>query len=154
MAVAGFYLIGMWYKRSEAQRRYTLFFSSTQLAAAFGGLLASAIGKMDGRRGYHAWRWIFILEGLLTCVIALAAYFLICDFPEQAKWLTEEERIYVHERLRADQGSSANDPPFTFRDVLLVFKDYKVFLGGLMYFSLIVPAYGNRPPPFHLLPTL
>lgn len=44
---------GMWYKRSEAQKRYSLFFSSTSLAGAFGGLLASAIGKMDGIRGYH-----------------------------------------------------------------------------------------------------
>jgi hypothetical protein len=35
----------MWYKRSEAQKRYSLFFSSTSLAGAFGGLLASAIGK-------------------------------------------------------------------------------------------------------------
>ena len=60
-----FYLIGMWYVRREAQRRYSFFFSSTTLAGAFGGLLASAIGKMDGLRGYRAWRWIFILEGVL-----------------------------------------------------------------------------------------
>lgn len=40
-----FYLISMWYKRSEAQKRYSFFFSSTSLAGAFGGLLASAIGK-------------------------------------------------------------------------------------------------------------
>ena len=62
---SGFYLIGMWYKRSEAQRRYSFFFSSTTLAGAFGGLLAAAIGKMDGIRGYKGWRWVFILEGLL-----------------------------------------------------------------------------------------
>jgi MFS family permease len=55
--------IGMWYKRTEAQKRYSLFFSSTSLAGAFGGLLASAIGKMHGLAGYSGWRWIFILEG-------------------------------------------------------------------------------------------
>lgn len=42
-----FYLISMWYKRAEAQKRYSLFFSSTSLAGAFGGLLASAIGKSE-----------------------------------------------------------------------------------------------------------
>lgn len=63
-----FYLIGMWYRRHEAQRRYSFFFSSTTLAGAFGGLLASAIGKMDGLRGYHGWRWIFILEVLPCCI--------------------------------------------------------------------------------------
>jgi MFS family permease len=60
MSDAGFYLIGMWYRRHESQRRYSFFFSSTTLAGAFGGLLASAIGKMDGMRGYQGWRWIFV----------------------------------------------------------------------------------------------
>ena len=50
-----------WYKREEAQKRYTFFFSSTTMAGAFGGLLATAIGKMDGIGGYKAWRWVFIL---------------------------------------------------------------------------------------------
>jgi MFS family permease len=40
-----FYVLSMWYKRPEAQKRFTFFFSSTSLAGAFGGLLASAIGK-------------------------------------------------------------------------------------------------------------
>jgi MFS family permease len=58
MFPGAFYLIGMWYRRHEAQKRYSFFFSSTTLAGAFGGLLASAIGKMDGMRGYRGWRWI------------------------------------------------------------------------------------------------
>ncbi|TVY16003.1 MFS transporter prlL [Lachnellula arida] len=137
-----FYLIGMWYKRSEAQRRYSFFFSSTTLAGAFGGLLASAIGKMDGMRGYRGWRWIFILEGVLTAVVALAFFFFLPSFPEDAKWLTEEEKTYVKARLQVDQGRSAAERKITLRDVGRVFKDYKVILGGFMYFGMIVPAYG------------
>ncbi|KAL2068752.1 hypothetical protein VTL71DRAFT_15090 [Oculimacula yallundae] len=137
-----FYLIGMWYKRSEAQRRYSFFFSSTTLAGAFGGLLASAIGKMDGLRGYRGWRWIFILEGVLTCVIALAFFFCIPSFPEDASWLSPDEREYVKARLRVDQGNSAAERKITVRDVGRVFKDFKVILGGFMYFGMIVPAYG------------
>ncbi|PNS14078.1 hypothetical protein CAC42_6591 [Sphaceloma murrayae] len=137
-----FYLIGMWYKRSEAQKRYSFFFSSTTLAGAFGGLLAAAIGKMEGIAGYRGWRWIFILEGLLTCVVSFAFFFLIPDFPEEAKWLNEEERSYIKARLEADQGKSARERKLTGKDVLQVFKDVKVWLGGLMYFGLIVPAYG------------
>ncbi|CAJ2506217.1 Uu.00g003470.m01.CDS01 [Anthostomella pinea] len=136
-----FYLIGMWYKRSEAQKRYSLFFSSTSLAGAFGGLLASAIGKMDGIRGYSGWRWIFILEGILTCVAAIIFFFIFPSFPEQAKWLTEEERAYVKARLQADQGSSAAERKISLRDVVNVMKDHRVWLGGFMYFGLIVPAY-------------
>ncbi|KAF3064097.1 putative transporter C11D3.18C [Daldinia childiae] len=136
------YNTGMWYKRSESQKRYSLFFTSTSLAGAFGGLLASAIGKMQGIRGYNGWRWIFILEGILTCLVAVVFYFVFPSFPEEAKWLTEEERTYIKARLQADQGHNAADRKTTFRDVVNVMKDHRVWLGGVMYFGLIVPAYG------------
>jgi MFS family permease len=137
-----FYLIGMWYRRHEAQKRFTFFFSSTTLAGAFGGLLASAIGKMNGLRGYHGWRWIFILEGTLTCVVSIIFFFYIPDFPENSKWLTAEERAYVKARLQADQGKSAVERKITIKDIINVFKDLKVVVGGFMYFGLIVTAYG------------
>ena len=131
----------MWYKRIEAQRRFSFFFGSTTLAGAFGSLLASAIGKMDGIRGYHAWRWVFILEGLLTCVIAFATFFLITDFPEDARWLNEDEKAFVKSRLRTDQGISELEQRINFSNIGQVVGDYKTWLGTLMYFGLIVPAY-------------
>ncbi|QIW97487.1 hypothetical protein AMS68_003005 [Peltaster fructicola] len=137
-----FYLIGMYYRRHEAQKRYTFFFSSTTLAGAFGGLLAAAIGKMDGLSGYAGWRWIFILEGALTVAISFIFFFTLPDFPEESKWLNPAEKAYVIARLRADQGASARERPITTKDVLNVFKDYKVVVAGFMYFGLIVPAYG------------
>ncbi|KXL44021.1 hypothetical protein M433DRAFT_144625 [Acidomyces richmondensis BFW] len=137
-----FYLIGMWYRRSEAQKRYSFFFSSTTLAGAFGGLLAAAIGKMDGVSGYAGWRWIFILEGCATVLFAVIFFFTLPNFPEESKWLSEEEKAYVAARLRADQGRSARERTITGSDVARVFKDYKVLVAGFMYFGLIVPAYG------------
>lgn len=141
-ATPGFYLIGMWYRRHEAQRRFTFFFCSATLAGAFGGLLASAIGLMDGMRGYRGWRWVFILEGVLTCVVSIIWFFILPVFPEDAKWLTSEERQYVKARLFADQGKSAVERKITVQDVGRVFKDPKIIVGGLMYFGLIVAAYG------------
>ncbi|KAK4216691.1 major facilitator superfamily domain-containing protein [Rhypophila decipiens] len=137
-----FYLLGMWYKREEAQKRFSLFFSSTSLAGAFGGLLASAIGKMDYMRGYRGWRWIFILEGVVTVLFGILFLFTFPSFPEEATWLTEDERAYVKARLEADQGKNAAERKITFKDVKSVLSDVKVWLGGLMYFGLIVPAYG------------
>ena len=130
----------MWYRRAEAQKRYSFFFSSTTLAGAFGGLLAGAIGKMDGLRGYRGWRWIFILEGILTCVVGIFFWFLLPDFPEDARWLREDERAYIKARLEVDQGKSALERSITFKDVMNVFKDYKIIVGGFMYFGLIVPV--------------
>ncbi|KAI1823062.1 MFS general substrate transporter [Xylaria intraflava] len=136
-----FYLISMWYKKAEAQKRYSLFFSSTSLAGAFGGLLASAIGKLNGVRGYLGWRWIFILEGTLTAVVAIIFFFTFPGFPEESKWLTEEEGNYIKARLRADQGNNAAERKITFSDVIAVMKNHRVWLGGFMYLGLIVPAY-------------
>lgn len=115
--------MGMWYRREEAQKRFSFFFSSTTLAGAFGGLLASAIGEMDGLRGYRGWRWIFIIEGVVTCLFAIAWFFCIPDFPEDVKWLNEEERDYIKARLEADSGNSAHHIKIGVRDVLDVFKD-------------------------------
>ncbi|KAG0138120.1 major facilitator superfamily domain-containing protein [Tuber indicum] len=137
-----FYLIAMWYKREEAQKRYSFFFSATTLAGAFGGLLASAIGKMDGMQGFRGWRWIFILEGLLTCTLSFLCYFLITDFPEEASFLSEDEREFVKARLLADVGHSGRETDLGVKDIPDVFKDYKIFVGGLMYIGLVVPAYG------------
>jgi sugar phosphate permease len=79
-----FFLLSGWYRRHEAQKRFSLFFSSTSLAGAFGGLLASAIGRMDYVRGFRGWRWIFIIEGCFTVVLGVVFLFTFPSFPEQA----------------------------------------------------------------------
>ena len=137
-----FYLIGMWYKRAEAQKRFSFFFGSTSLAGAFGGLLAAALSNMAGLRGYNAWRWVFIIEGLLTCVVSFLFFWVLPDFPENAKFLSEGEKRFVQKRLEVDQGRAALDRPIQWKDVVQVFRDYKVLVAGFMYFGLIVPAYG------------
>jgi MFS family permease len=57
------YYLTNWYKREEIQLRQAMFFSAASVAGAFSGLLAFAIGKMEGVGGLHGWQWIFILEG-------------------------------------------------------------------------------------------
>ncbi|KAH9938667.1 major facilitator protein [Fomitopsis serialis] len=138
---ACFYLIAMWYKRAEAQKRYSFFFSSTTLAGGFGGLLASAIGKMDGLRATMVGDGSSS-SGAVTCVVSVVLYFTISDFPEEVTWLSPEEKEFVKARLHADVGQSRRHDPLTVRSVLSVFKDFKIIVGGFMYFGLIVPAYG------------
>ncbi|KAL4758354.1 major facilitator superfamily domain-containing protein [Aspergillus foveolatus] len=139
------YLLGMWYKRSEAQKRYSIFSCSTILAGAFGGLLASAIGKMDGVRGYGGWRWVFILEGLATIVMAVMVYFALPDFPEDCKWLSEREYDHIRDKMGAETGRLNGDVRMGWRDIAGVFKDWKVFIGAFMLFGQIVSGYGTCP---------
>jgi len=127
----GFYLISIWYKREESQKRFAVYWCSVLTASMFGGLLASAIAKMDGIRGLHDWQWIFILEGILTIVIGIAAFFLVSDFPEDAGWLTEEERKFVIARAGGDDAPQH----ITSHHIIVFFKDIKNLLGGIMYLS-------------------
>ena len=97
----------------------------------FGGLLASAIAKMDGVRGLANWRWIFILEGIFTIFVGIASYFLISDFPEDARWLTEDEREFIVARATTNH----KETQITTRSLLPFFADLKNVLGGIMYFG-------------------
>ncbi|CAD6588825.1 MAG: hypothetical protein ASARMPRED_003737 [Alectoria sarmentosa] len=131
-------LKSFWYKREESQRRFTVFWSSVLFASMFGGLLASAIANMHGVRGYSSWRWIFILEGIATIVIGIGAYFLVADFPADARWLSAEEKEFVIARTETDEKAAS---PITVRKVVSFFGDVKNVIGGFMYFAVIVPIY-------------
>ena len=122
------YLISMFYKRHELQWRINLFFSASILAGAFSGLLAYAIANMDGVAGYGGWRWIFILEGLLTVIIAFVSYWLVPDWPETAKFYTEEERAFWIRRLALDNEETQMSH-WDKQTAKRVFGDIKIYLG-------------------------
>ncbi|KAI6041324.1 MFS general substrate transporter [Pisolithus marmoratus] len=93
MFEAGFYpgviyYLSCWYKRSEFCIRAAIFFSAATVSGAFGGLLAAAISNMNGVGGKAAWAWIFILEGLVTVIAGAISFWIIVDFPADAKLMT------------------------------------------------------------------
>lgn len=61
-----------------------------------------------GVGGYGGWRWIFILEGLMTVIAGIVAFWALTDYPSTAKWLTEEEREWIIWR-KASDGSSVGE---------------------------------------------
>ena len=77
----------------------------------------------------------------MTVVLAFVVVFLISSFPEEAKWLSDDEKAFVKARLAEEFGDSQLDAKQTWRDVLGVLKDFKIILSGLTYFGLIVPGY-------------
>jgi MFS family permease len=72
-----------------------LFFSAATLAGAFGGILARGIAEMSGVGGKPAWAWIFILEGLLSILVSMAAYWCIYDYPATQVSLSLPQRQLV-----------------------------------------------------------
>ncbi|KAH9947914.1 MFS general substrate transporter [Amylocystis lapponica] len=147
-----FYLT-CWYPKSELGSRIALFFTSATVAGAFSGLLAAAIHNMDGIGGKPGWAWIFILEGLVTVVCAVASFWILEDFPENAKFLSEPERVWVIRRLHADMKLSASGEKFKMKYIRQCLTDWKTWVamgiymgfdGPLFAFSLFTPTIINK----------
>src|SRR6266498_1834828 len=160
------YYLSCWYKRSEFGVRASVFFSAAALAGSFGGLLAAAIANMDGVGGKPGWAWIFILEGLATIVIGAVSFWFVHDFPDNATFLTDEDRARVIRRLRQDNQASSHKEEFQYKYVWQALKDWKTYNGmmihmgcdGALYaFSLFIPTIMNelvcRKPVTSILPT-
>ncbi|KAH8163909.1 hypothetical protein CIB48_g4356 [Xylaria polymorpha] len=133
-----FYLISFWYKQEEAQKRFTVYWSSTIVAGAFGGLLSSAISNLGGTRGLSSWRWVFILEGIVTVLVGVVALYSISDFPREANWLSESEREFLLKKTESDEPHTV---PITSTDIKVFLSKATNWLGAIMYFSLLVSAY-------------
>lgn len=135
------YYLSCWYRRSEFGIRAAIFFSAAAVSGSFGGLLAAAIGNMDGIGGKRGWAWIFILEGLATIVIAIISYWMVYDFPDTATFLSDVDRQRVHRRLIADQQSSAEHEEFKMGYFWASVKDWKTWLGAIIYMGADGPLY-------------
>lgn len=99
------YYLSCWYRRSELGFRTAVLYSGALISGAFSGLISAGVKHgMDGTRGLRAWRWLFIIEGAATVVIAFACYFILPNFPRTTSWLSEEERALAAWRLEDDIG--------------------------------------------------
>ncbi|RSM02364.1 hypothetical protein CEP52_007994 [Fusarium oligoseptatum] len=134
------FYFSMWYKRRERQYRISLFFCAASLAGAFGGILAYGIGKMGGVVWENGWRWIFILEGIATVVVAVAAYWFIENYPDTSKFLTKAERTFIHERLAADSDAIRQEE-FSWAAVREALSDPSCWLYGLGFHTMSLPLY-------------
>ncbi|EPT03013.1 hypothetical protein FOMPIDRAFT_126735 [Fomitopsis schrenkii] len=136
------YYLSCWYRRQEYGFRAAIFFSAATLAGAFGGLLAAGLSQMAGVGGKGGWAWIFIIEGLVTVVAGVLSFFIIQDFPDTARFLTEEERTFVVRRLQADGQISAAGEKLKWRYVWQAIADWKTWLGMALYMGNEGPLYG------------
>ncbi|KAL2351613.1 retrograde regulation protein 2 [Cryomyces antarcticus] len=135
------YYLSCWYKRSEFGIRAAIFFSAAAVAGSFGGLLAAAIAKMRGIGGRPGWAWIFILEGLATVLVGIASYWMVHDFPDEAKFLSEADRARVIRRLKVDKQSSAEHEDFKMAYFWASVTDWKTYAFAIIYAGAVMPLY-------------
>ena len=80
-------------------------------------------------------------EGIITVVIAVIGFWLTHDFPDTAKFLTDEERVRVIGRLQADDQFSAAGEAFAWSNLTLALKDWKTWCGESRTDSDVLIAY-------------
>lgn len=101
-------------------------------------LLAYALANMAGIGGYNGWRWIFIIEGLATVVIAVISKSFVADWPETSKFLNTEERQLLLRRLEIDGGEARMDR-LDSKARRRAFGDWKVYVGHVTFFPAMNP---------------
>ena len=86
--------LSFWYQYKELATRGSIFYSMTTIGGAFNGLIAYAITKnLNGTGGWLAWRWIFLIEGILPVGASFFVLFLLPDSPATTRFgFSEQER--------------------------------------------------------------
>ncbi|KAL1845053.1 hypothetical protein VTK73DRAFT_1216 [Phialemonium thermophilum] len=130
------YYLTFWYKTNERSVRVAFILASATLAGAFGGAIAYGIGHMNRTQGLSAWRWLFILEGIPSCVSAVVVFFVLPDYPEE--WLRGRDRDIALHRLHVE-GSKSHHRSMTWHDVKTTLTDGRLYGHYLIYFCVSVP---------------
>ncbi|KAK7953352.1 hypothetical protein PG988_014046 [Apiospora saccharicola] len=138
------YLLSTWYTRFDMQKRYTLFYGIGCVAGALGGILAYGLSHMEGLGGLRGWRWIFVIEGIISCLAALFSYIYLVGFPEEShhswKFLTRQERDFVIRRVNSDRGDAIT-ASFSLLEFLKPAKDFKVWVFAMIFFCVTTIGY-------------
>lgn len=138
------YLLSTWYTRYEVGVRNSVFYMVGCVAAAFAGILAFGIMHMAGIAGLNGWRWIFIIEGLITVLVAAAGYWLLVDFPDSKRetwrFLGQRERDWICARVDRDRGDVVVQP-FSMQKYLRAGSDIKIWAYALLFFNTTTTTY-------------
>jgi MFS family permease len=139
-----FYTLSCWYLPSELQTRCALWYSAAMLFGAFGGLLAYAVGGLQGHLGLRQWQYHFIIEGTLTMFFGLLGFWLCVDFPESwsSRLFSADEMRFLQLRVKYKAGPIAPDDTFRWSAFFEAVKDWKThFIASLLAFGGSVPTY-------------
>lgn len=144
IAEAGFFpgvilYLTYWFPAIDRAKTVALFMTSTAIAGVLGGPISGLVLSLDGQLGLAGWQWLFLLEGLPAVGLGIVALKYLCDRPEQAEWLEPEELLWLQEKLRQEQAQKTRQKSYT---LLQAFRNPKVWLLSLIYFTLVIGIYG------------
>ncbi|CAL5872187.1 uncharacterized protein PFLUO_LOCUS6445 [Penicillium psychrofluorescens] len=146
--------LSYFYTHSELSLRLSFFYNAISLAEIIASFLAVGLLSMQGVAGAEGWRWLFLIEGLITLVVGLLAVGLLPPGPTQTRgrlrgkngWFSErEETIIVNRLIREDPGKGTmhNRQPITPRLLWQSLGDYDLW--PLFLLSLVFQTPASPP---------
>ncbi|TKX26223.1 MFS transporter-like protein 21 [Elsinoe australis] len=130
-----------WYLRHELAVRISFLFVASALSGAFGGLIAFGVLRMDGVAGYPGWRWLYILEGIITVVWAGICVKVVPKDYQTAYFLNGEDRAIMKRRAEIAEAYSGGDGHTTLADIKLAAKDIKSWVHGIIQICVVTILY-------------
>jgi MFS family permease len=132
------YLLSRWYTRKEIATRIAILYTGNILATAFAGLIAAGVFHgLDGVQNLAGWQWLFILQGVVTLVVAIIGFFYLPDYPLTTRWLSEAERKLAHVRMEMDTVANEGETGLM-SGLKQAVRDPLVWVGGQVLMSLMM----------------
>lgn len=144
VAEAGFFpgmilYLTYWFPASERAKVVAQFMTATAMAGVIGGPLSGLLLNLDGVLGLAGWKWLFIVEGVPAVLLGIVVLFYLTDRPEQAAWLSADERAWLVARMDEDRRGRAVAGHATLG---AAFTSPAVWLCIGIYFMLTCGMYG------------
>jgi MFS transporter, ACS family, tartrate transporter len=128
-----------WFPSRHHARIVSGFLVGLPVAVALGAPISTALLGLDGLFGLRGWQVMYIAEAIPTVVIGVVTFFVLTDRPEQAKFLTAEERNWLITTIAAERRATEAVRKFTLWQALY---NPKVLLLALNYFGIVTASLG------------
>ncbi|WP_239143001.1 MFS transporter [Variovorax sp. WS11] len=125
-----------WFPAARRARIIALFMSATVIGGLIAGPMSGWIlQNLDGWYGLRGWQWMFLLEGLPAAALGFVVYACLSNSPEEAKWLSEDEKRLIRIDMPKDAAPHGSTPPV--EAALAALRDSKVYLLSFLYFAAV-----------------
>ena len=144
VAEAGFfpgiiYYLTRWVPAGDRARTVSAFMVAVPVSALIGAPLSGWIlDAFQDAGGLKGWQWLFILEAIPAVLLGIAAYYFLDDEPEDARWLTADERAALAQTISDEDQAKSASGHMTLRQAL---TDARVLSLSLVYFGIVCGLY-------------
>ncbi|KXL50237.1 MAG: hypothetical protein FE78DRAFT_75579 [Acidomyces sp. 'richmondensis'] len=125
------------YRRGELARRLAIFYAASNVAYAFGGLLAFGVFHIQGGTVAN-WKYLFVIEGPASMAISVISFIFLPRSAPKARFLNEEEKMLAFYRIQVD-SSAIVEEPFRLKEAIEVLKYWTSWLILLIEMCLGIP---------------